>query len=324
MMEASELAKAVTLILGFHAPALVSVGDDEVREGGRAPAGQREARNIWMALVRSEGTLQMVDAVRAVAERPSEATLDPLRAQLAELFVENPGLASQIEGLVAQGSYALLMRQPAHDSFAAPATDSLRELARLRRTFTLLFVGVGLLSVGTVGILGVSFAGVGLFLVVQALRAGITWYYGQWLRLPGAGWLALAALIPGSLWPVFFTLRSWRPMSLLAPASGGGQLEPWVKDWMSIYASLPLVALIFLLATRAPDLVQRLGGLHGTILLVIWLTFYVPGILGLRAWYWQGRGDDGWQFGLVTALLGVGNLVGLSVLLAARLLNLLR
>jgi hypothetical protein len=322
MMEAGELAETVALILGFHAPALVSVGDDVLREGGRAPAGEGEARGIWMALVRSEGTLQMVEAVRAVAETPSEETLDPLRTQLAELFVENPALARQIETLVAQGSYALLVEQAAQDSFVAPVMNSLRELTRLRRVFTFLFVGVGLLSAGAVGILGTSFAGVGLFLVVQALRAGITWYYGQRLRLPGAGWLALAALIPGSLWPVFFTMRSWRPMSLSVPAPGGGRLEPWVKDWMSIYASLPLLALIFLLTTSAPDLVQRLGGLHGAILFIFWLAFYVPGILGLRSWYWQGRGDDGWQFGLVTALLGASNLFGLLVLFVVGLINL--
>jgi hypothetical protein len=322
MMEAGELAETVALILGFHALALVSVGDDVLREGGRAPAGQSEARDIWMALVRSEGTLQMVEAVQAVAQTPSEETLDPLRTHLTELFVKNPALARQIETLVAQGSYALLVGQAAHDSFVEPVTNSLRELTRLRRVFTFLFVGVGLLSAGAVGILGTSFAGVGLFLVVQALRAGITWYYGQRLRLPGAGWLALAALIPGSLWPVFFTMRSWRPMSLSVPTSGGGRLEPWVKDWMSIYASLPLLAVIFLLTTSAPDLVRRLGGLHGAILFIFWLAFYVPGILGLRSWYWQGRGDDGWQFGLVTALLGASNLFGLSVLFAVGLINL--
>jgi hypothetical protein len=176
-------------------------------------------------------------------------------------------------------------------------------------------VGVGLLSAGTARILDVSSGWIGLFIIVQGMRASVAWYYGQRLRLPGAIWLGLAACIPGTFWPVFFTIRGWRPATLSTAAPAGGRLESWVKGWMTAYASLPLIAFIIILLTNASYLFEFLISPSGLILFLVWLTLYIPGIVGLRQLYWKGRGDNGWQFGLVVALLSIGNVVGVYVAL---------
>jgi hypothetical protein len=309
MMEAGELAEAAAIILGFHAPSLTATGGTSPDGGGPPPAGQDEAHIIWAALGPASEPL-LYEAVQAVAQEPGEATMGALRARLAELFVGNPDLAQRIEALIAQSGYASLVGQDAHDAFFASATDDFQQLARLRRAFMISFVGAALLSGGVYAILDISFIWIGLFFIVQGMRASIAWYYGQRLRLPGASWLGMATFIPGSFWPVFFTIRGWRPVTLSTAAPAGGRLEVWVKGWMTAYASLSLIALIFMLLSNAAYLFKFLISPFGVFLLLVWLVLYVPGVLLLRHWYWKGRGHNGWQFALMTAMLGMGNVVG--------------
>jgi hypothetical protein len=318
MMEAGELAEAAAIILGFHAHALTATGGASANEDGPPPAGRDEAHIIWAAL-EPAGEPDVYEAVRAVAREPGEATMGALRARLGELFVENPDLAGRIEALIAQSGYASLVGQDAQEwspqlGRGLP-TGYFQKLARLRRAFTILFVAAALLSVGAGRVLGASFAGPGLFFIAQGMRASVAWYYGQRLRLPGAIWLGLAAFIPGSFWPIFFTIRGWRPETLSTPASGRDRLEPWVKGAMTAFASLSLILFAIMLLGTASYLIDLLINWFGLILLAVWLMLYVPGIIGLRRWYWKGQGDNGWQFGLVAALLSVGNLVGIFVAL---------
>jgi hypothetical protein len=312
MMEAGELAEAAAIILGFHAPSLTATGGTSPDGGGPPPAGQDEAHIIWAALGPASEPL-LYEAVQAVAQEPGEATMGALRARLAELFVGNPDLAQRIEALIAQSGYASLVGQDAHDAFFASATDDFQQLARLRRAFMISFVGAALLSGGVYAILDISFIWIGLFFIVQGMRASIAWYYGQRLRLPGASWLGMATFIPGSFWPVFCTIRGWRPATLSTAAPAGGRLEGWVKGWMTAYAALPLIAFIIILLTNAFYLFEYLSRPSGLIMLLLWLVFYIPGIVGLRQLYWKGRGDNGWQFGLVVALLSIGNAIGIYV-----------
>jgi len=313
-MEVGELAEAAAIILGFHAPSLTATGNALSDEGEPPPTGQDEAHIIWAAL-EPAGEPQVYEAAQAVAREPGEATMGALRARLAEVFAGNPDLARRIEALIAQGSYASLVGQAANDSYLATVSGDFRKLARLRRAFTILFVAAALLSAGAGRVLGTSFAGLGLFFIAQGMRGSVAWYYGQRLRLPGAIWLGLAAFIPGSFWPVFFTIRGWRPAALSAPVSGGGRLEPWVKGAITAFASLSLILFVIMFLGTASYLIDLLISWFGLILLAVWLMLYVPGIIGLRRWYWKGQGDNGWQFGLVAALLSVGNLVGIFVAL---------
>jgi hypothetical protein len=321
MMEAGELAEAAAIILSFHASALTATGGTPPDKGKPPPAGQDEAHILWAALGPANEPL-LYEAVRAVAQEPCEETMGTLRARLAELLGGNPDLAQRIEALIAQSGYASLVGQAAHDSFFASATDDFQELARLRRAFTILFVGAALLSGGAISILSVSFVWIGLFFIIQGMRASVAWYYGQRLRLPGAAWLGMATFIPGSFWPVFFTIRGWRPAALSAPISGRGRLESWVKGWMAVYASLSLMAFVFAVLTNATYFLRVLASLLGLFLYLVWVVLYIPGVILLYQLYWKDRGNHGWQFGLVSALLGMGNvlaafigLIGPSLLL---------
>jgi hypothetical protein len=307
-MEAGELAEAAAIILGFHAPALVSAGDGASNGDGRPPEGQDEAAAIWAAL-EPAGEPDMYEAVRAVAQEPCEATMGALRARLGELFGGNPYLARRIEELIAQGSYASLVGQAANDGYLAAVSGDFRELARLRRAFMILFVGAALLSGGALSILSASFIWIGLFFIIQGMRASVAWYYGQRLRLPGAAWLGMATFIPGSFWPVFFTIRGWRPAALSTPISGGGRLESWVKGWMAVYASLSLLAFVFAIVTHVSYFVRVLASPLGLFLYAVWMMLYLPGVFLLYQFYWKGQGRSGWQFGGVSALLGMSNVL---------------
>jgi hypothetical protein len=149
----------------------------------------------------------------------------------------------------------------------------------------------------------------------DAFFASATDDFQQLARLRRAFMISVvgATVIPGSFGPVFCTIRGWRPATLSTAAPAGGRLEGWVKGWMTAYAALPLIAFIIILLTNAFYLFEYLSRPSGLIMLLLWLVFYIPGIVGLRQLYWKGRGDNGWQFGLVVALLSIGNAIGIYV-----------
>jgi hypothetical protein len=78
---------------------------------------------------------------------------------------------------------------------------------------------------------------------------------------------------------------------------------------MAVYASLSLLAFVFAIVNHITYFFRVLGSPLGLLLYVVWAALYFPGVILLYQFYWKERGRSGWQFGVVSALLGMGNVL---------------
>ena len=158
-------------------------------------------------------------------------------------------------------------------------------------------------------------------MIVAGVRGWIAWQFSRKLGISHPAWMGVALIVPGSFFPIFFTIRGWVPATTLSESQSDmdvrsvGQLEPWVRKWLTGFSALPLLLLGLMIIVNSSYMLRIFDHWIGILLVAVWLALYVPTLIGLRRWYWTDEGKSGKHYAAFAALAGLATFAGTEVIL---------